>query len=323
MAWIRIDDHYDEHPKHAEAGPLGTIMWLAGLAYCNRNLTDGFIPWAVAQRLVCWEFLEAPDDQGRQKLIRITKSCGHIGDDIRPDYVIDLLLMAGLWEDTEGGYLVHDYDQYQPTREQVESMRNARVAGGIARANMGNARRNGRFAPAGTPAEQPASNQQVAGKSQDIAIHQQNNQLEHQQETSSNPKPNPGGTVPSVSKDTTGTGAGAPSTPVDNSGKNGDGPTYATCLADYIDRRRKAYPDAPRLTTTERSAWGGMLEQAFQNCGGPADCLTAIAAFFKTPDSYTIQHQADMRSFQGWVKGQRVKGNRVAGFVDMSRLINR
>ena len=44
MPWVRIDDGYADHPKMAAVGPLGQALWLAGLAYCNRYLTDGFIP---------------------------------------------------------------------------------------------------------------------------------------------------------------------------------------------------------------------------------------------------------------------------------------
>ena len=54
MPWVKIDDHFSEHPKHARVGPPGWGYWLAGLAYANRNLTDGFIPHAVAYSLATW-----------------------------------------------------------------------------------------------------------------------------------------------------------------------------------------------------------------------------------------------------------------------------
>ena len=28
MPWIKVDDHFDEHPKIAKCGPLGIAMWL-------------------------------------------------------------------------------------------------------------------------------------------------------------------------------------------------------------------------------------------------------------------------------------------------------
>jgi hypothetical protein len=136
--WVRLDDHFDEHPKLAEAGPLGWALWIAGLAYCNRNLTDGFIPWAVAQHLVNWQFLGEPEEDGRRKLFTICVSCGMTGEDVDCEYVIPLLVTAGLWEQVEGGFYVHDYPDYQPTKAEVEAVREikrrAGRAGGVAKA---------------------------------------------------------------------------------------------------------------------------------------------------------------------------------------------
>lgn len=125
MTWVRVDDHFDEHPKFARAGPLGIALWLVGLAYCNRNLTDGFIPWAKAQSLLTWQFLGEPDENGLRKLFTIGVTCGMSGDDINCNYVIPLLLNAGLWEEIDGGFHVHDYDQYQPLKAQILADREA------------------------------------------------------------------------------------------------------------------------------------------------------------------------------------------------------
>lgn len=118
MAWIRVDDHFDEHPKLAKVGPVAWGYWLAGLAYCNRNLTDGFIPWSKARALCSFEVL---DDQNR--IWHLSRGCGMQGDDMSAEWIIDLLIGAELWKEVEGGYRVHDYDQYQPSREQVEADR--------------------------------------------------------------------------------------------------------------------------------------------------------------------------------------------------------
>ena len=126
MAWVKIDDHFDEHPKIAQAGPLAVAVWLAGLAYCNRNLTDGFIPWSKAQGLVSWQFLGAESDDPRgRKRYTVALTCGHVGEDVETPFVVDCLLDAGLWEEVDGGYLVHDYLDYQPSKEQVLAERHA------------------------------------------------------------------------------------------------------------------------------------------------------------------------------------------------------
>ena len=122
MPWVRVDDRFDEHPKLARVGPLGWGVWLAGLAYCNRNLTDGFIPRASARRLADFEF----ELDGETYQLAVTAGMG--GTDLSPDWVINLLLEAALWEEVKGGYRVHDYHEYQPSKERVlaERQKNAK-----------------------------------------------------------------------------------------------------------------------------------------------------------------------------------------------------
>lgn len=131
MPWVRIDDHFDEHPKFAQAGPLGMAMWVTGLAYCNRNLTDGFIPWAVAHRLLTWEYLGPAEERGRA-VYAIGVSSGMSGEDVDCALVIGLLISARLWEEVDGGYRVHDYTDYQPTKDEVEAEKAKKQAAGQA-----------------------------------------------------------------------------------------------------------------------------------------------------------------------------------------------
>lgn len=123
MPWVRVDDHFDEHPKHSLAGPLCWALWLAGLAYCNRNLTDGFIPWAVARKLVSWTFLDPPDEEGRQRRVTVSVTSGMSGNDVTSEMIIERLLMAELWKECKGGYKIHDYPDYQPSRKDVLTQR--------------------------------------------------------------------------------------------------------------------------------------------------------------------------------------------------------
>lgn len=125
MAWVRIDDQFDEHPKFARVGPLGMALWVTGLAYCNRNLTDGFIPWSVARNLVNWEYLGPEEEDGRQRVYTVSVTSGMHGEDVSCKTIIPLLVEAGLWDEVDGGYQVHDYDQYQPSKEKVMAERAA------------------------------------------------------------------------------------------------------------------------------------------------------------------------------------------------------
>lgn len=92
---MRLDDQFTEHPKVVEAGPLAAWLYVCGLTYCARQLTDGFIPAAQLPRL----------------------TSGPVGK------LAARLVAVGLWEPADGGYRVHDYLDYQPSRDEVEEAR--------------------------------------------------------------------------------------------------------------------------------------------------------------------------------------------------------
>lgn len=122
MAWVKIDDHFDEHPKMAAAGPLGMAMQIAALCYCNRHLTDGMVPTTVARRLIDLDGMSLSWSQ-----------------------VADALVASGVWERCDGGYLVHDYLKFQPSREEVLAEReSARNRMAEVRAGKGKGNKQGR-----------------------------------------------------------------------------------------------------------------------------------------------------------------------------------
>ncbi len=98
MTWMRIDDQFPDHPKVMAAGPLAGWLFVCGLGYCARQLTDGFIPEAQVRKLADLK------NAGREA---------------------QRLVDAGLWERVDGGYQVHDYLDYQPSAEKVLGDRSA------------------------------------------------------------------------------------------------------------------------------------------------------------------------------------------------------
>ena len=109
MTWIRLDDGFPDHPKIATVGPLAGWFHVCGLCYAGRYLTDGFIPENAVFRLA--------DFRG------IGISHGMVGHDVEAGELIDALLDAGLWQRVEGGYMIHDYLEYNPSAEQVRQER--------------------------------------------------------------------------------------------------------------------------------------------------------------------------------------------------------
>ena len=186
MPWVRIDDHFNEHPKLAGAGPLAWALWLAGLAYCNRNLTDGFIPWSTAGSLVAWEFL---DSSGPSKIYVGTDTMVSDDGEVTSAYVIALLVEAGIWDKAPGGYRVHDYEDYQPTKAQVIAEREAKVAAGRA-GGLAAARAAGR---AGATAERQQNSSTTPSRTAAEGL------AKRQPVPNPNPVPKDGSTRPSTS----------------------------------------------------------------------------------------------------------------------------
>jgi hypothetical protein len=117
MPWVRIDEEFPHHPKVVKAGPLGMAMQVAALCYCNRYLTDGFVPRSVAATLL--------DFSGLGMRMWMGELAGG-GEDASWELVVGDLEDAGLWERVEGGWQIHDYHDYQPSREHVLKVREVR-----------------------------------------------------------------------------------------------------------------------------------------------------------------------------------------------------
>jgi hypothetical protein len=103
VAWLRIDDSLYDHPKFISLDPRAVKLWLFALAWAGRHLTDGFVP-----------------DSAR----------GVIGMRTLPQWraVAGGLERAKLWRRAtndrgEPGYQIHDYCEYNPPKEQIESAR--------------------------------------------------------------------------------------------------------------------------------------------------------------------------------------------------------
>lgn len=114
MGWVRVDDAFYDHGKFQHAGPLGVAQWLAGLAWANRNLSDGFVPVSASRRLLDW------DGVAWQMW---SNGIFGSGEDAEADKVSEHLVACGLWEEVPGGYMIHDYHDYQPSAEKIKADR--------------------------------------------------------------------------------------------------------------------------------------------------------------------------------------------------------
>ena len=90
VVWVKIDDGLTFHGKILEAGNAAVGVWVRGLAWSSHYLTDGCVPNKVA-RLVAGESRGA----------------------------LSALVRSGLWVERPGGYMIHDYHKYNPTKAEV------------------------------------------------------------------------------------------------------------------------------------------------------------------------------------------------------------
>jgi hypothetical protein len=88
MTWARFDDGYAQSPKIIGLTDKAFRLHVTAICYAAQMMTDGFIPEAAPR---FWQLTKA----------------------------IPELVGAGLLEVAQGGWAVHDFLEYNPSREQV------------------------------------------------------------------------------------------------------------------------------------------------------------------------------------------------------------
>jgi hypothetical protein len=103
MTWTKLDDAFLGDPKLMAAGPLAELVFVRSLVYCNRHLTDGWIP--------------------KGALIELCR-----GLDESASEIPHRLVSEGLWGPAAGGYTVIQFAKYQRLKAVIEKDRAATAA---------------------------------------------------------------------------------------------------------------------------------------------------------------------------------------------------
>jgi hypothetical protein len=117
--WVRLDDSVHSHRKVRRAGLEATGLWAMALSYSGFYLTDGFVDDD-------WITQAVPHPLKRQKLVEKLVKAGLFKRFVQGeiDYVNDrhgTLVQVGPYADP--GYLIHDFLQHNPSRDEVEQRR--------------------------------------------------------------------------------------------------------------------------------------------------------------------------------------------------------
>jgi hypothetical protein len=89
VAWLKVDDNAPHHKKMLAAGDVACWLWICGLAYCQRHMTDGLITPEAVPFLGCKGWKAA----------------------------VSKLVASGLWVEEGTGYRVHDFLHWNDSAE--------------------------------------------------------------------------------------------------------------------------------------------------------------------------------------------------------------
>lgn len=138
---IALDDNIEDHPKFVGLSNDAFALWVRGIGYCRRNLTDGFIPEAAAAS-------RARSKDPKKTIAELTAPPVGLPDS------------SPLWVKVPGGYRVHDYLQWNPSKADVEAKvqanREKGRRGGLA---SGRSRSEANAKQTGSTKDEPTSNQ--------------------------------------------------------------------------------------------------------------------------------------------------------------------
>jgi hypothetical protein len=90
--WFRVDDTLAFHRKAMQAGNAAMGLWVRAGSWAGQQLTNGYVPDDVARTLGT-----------RQEIKRLCD--------------------VGLWSRIEDGYVFHQWEERNPTRDEVEQRR--------------------------------------------------------------------------------------------------------------------------------------------------------------------------------------------------------
>lgn len=153
MAWIRLDDDYVHHPKFTALSHGAFRLWHEGMAHCKKLLTNGFISRTYL----------AGFRYGKSAFVRELVTPSSPG-------------ASALWMEEAEGYRVHDYLDWNPSRE--EELQDREAAKKRMRAYRGRWRKVPAAAAVGSVAVTPLVTQSVTafvtpdvrGRGQDLLL---------------------------------------------------------------------------------------------------------------------------------------------------------
>ncbi|SRR6266702_821351 len=138
MPWVRFDDQFTIHRKVDGLSDTAFRLHVAAIFWCARNLTDGFVP--EGDLAIVSARVRAPARFAAECVVR---SLWHLADEECAAPKCPANREAPAEAGASPGWFIHDYFEYQPTREKVLRERKMKAeAGRIGGIASGQSRRS-------------------------------------------------------------------------------------------------------------------------------------------------------------------------------------
>jgi hypothetical protein len=112
--WMRIDVHYFNHPKVIQLPIPAQLLYLRAVGYSKLHLTDGMLSTPAIRSIACDLAASIP---GTDVLHTI-------------DGWVDQMVLAGLFERAETGVTIHDFLEWNQSKQEVEFISELRCKSG-------------------------------------------------------------------------------------------------------------------------------------------------------------------------------------------------
>jgi hypothetical protein len=262
MPWVKLDDRFPSHRKVALLSDRAFRLHVSAICWCSHNLTDGRISDREMTLVAHVRGLKATAKQ---------------------------LEDAGLWDRTDDGWIVHDFLDYNPSREQALAERKKNAA----RQEKFRQKRNGKPVPPDGP-DAPGTHDGDTNAAR----------RRHDGDTTATGKRHEPEAEPQVNGFRNGVTNGAPSRPV---------PTRTPDMADVGgDSRgstgRAAEPDGP--TPIEIDGFqltDAMRRWALQTYGPAIDVDHSTAQFVSHYRSTGTRRKSWPDAWQKWIRDDAKK----------------
>jgi hypothetical protein len=107
--WIKLDDGFATHPKLLDAGIIALGIQIRAFCYASKNKTDGFLSINAVPLLLT----------GLENIGLLDGMSGQDANEFDwPSYMVE----HRLWEETDNGYLIHDYLDWNISKKEYERL---------------------------------------------------------------------------------------------------------------------------------------------------------------------------------------------------------